>query len=315
MKNFFSLLYRCTEDVLPKAGKTTLWLLKIILPISLLVRLLQYSGVLASCAGFLDPVFAFIGLPGESAIVFLTSIFLPLYSSIAVMASLTLTLREATILAVMCLVAHNLLVECAIQKKTGSSFQGMIALRIGMALLIAFVLNRIMPVYGETFSVVLQPESFGSVPEVLVAWIKTSWVLTVTIMVILTLLLIFQRLLEHYNLMDALARPLVPVMRFFGMPGEASFLWVIGNSVGLAYGGAVMVEQVESGKLSRKDADVVNHHLAISHSLLEDTFLFVVLGISFWWIFLTRLFFAFIVVWCMRLVNRLGRVRQRIGTV
>ena len=85
-----------------------LWLFKVMLPISLAVRVLQYVGVIDWLAGYLSPVFSYIGLSGDSAIVFLTSIFLPLYPTIAVMTTLTLTLREATILAVMCLVSHNL---------------------------------------------------------------------------------------------------------------------------------------------------------------------------------------------------------------
>ncbi|MFA6795445.1 MAG: nucleoside recognition protein, partial [Proteiniphilum sp.] len=49
---------------LRKSLHTSLWLLKIILPISLLVRFLDYYGMLAYLADFLDPVFVFMGLPG-----------------------------------------------------------------------------------------------------------------------------------------------------------------------------------------------------------------------------------------------------------
>ena len=36
-------------------------------------------------------------------------------------------------------------------------------------------------------------------------------------------------------------------------------------------------------------------------ALLEDTMLFVAMGISFWWICLTRLVLAMVTVWTMRL--------------
>lgn len=301
MKDFPVRQLKCIKSALPKAGKISLWLLKIILPVSLLVRFMQYSGILGMLAGYLNPVFHFIGLPGESAIVFLTSIFLPLYASIAVMTSLTLTLREATILAVMCLLAHNLMVESAVQKKTGSSFWWMCTLRVGMAMVVAFTLNQIMPLSTARFEVVTQPEVFSSVTEVLKAWMHTSAVLIITILTIVSALMILQKLLEEYNLFDIISRPLNPVMSFFGMSKQASFSWLVGNIMGLAYGGAIMIDQTESGKLTSKDANVLNHHLAISHSLLEDTLLFVALGISFWWIVLTRLSFAFIAVWCLRL--------------
>lgn len=315
MKDFPKRLLKCVKAALPKAGRTSLWLLKIILPISLLVRLLQYSGGLSYLAGFLDPLFSFIGLPGESAIVFLTSIFLPLYASIAVMTSLALTLREATILALMCLVAHNLLVESAVQKKTGSSFIRMIILRIGVAFLVAFTLNMVMPQDTHPFEILSQPEVFTNITQVLQAWLSTSVILIFTILGIVSALMILQKLLEEYQLLDVISRPLRPFMRFFGMPGDSSFLWLVGNIVGLAYGGAIMINLIEEGQLSREEANVVNHHLAISHSLLEDTLLFVALGISFWWIVITRLSFAFIVVWCLHLKEHLGRVKECSSTV
>jgi hypothetical protein len=303
MRDFPKRLLKCVKDALPKAGKISLWLLKIILPVSLFVRFLQYSGALSYFAEFLNPLFNLIGLPGETAIVFLTSIFLPLYASIAVMTSLIITLREATILTLMCLLSHNLLVESAVQKKTGSSFWWMTTLRILMSIVVAFVLNKIMPASTVHFEVVTQPEVFSSVGEVFSAWFNTSVTLIITILLIVSVLMILQKLLEEYKLFDTISRPLRPFMKFFGMPEKASFLWIVGNVVGLAYGGAIMIEQIDNGMLSRNDVNVLNHHLAISHSLLEDTLLFVALGISFWWIVLTRMGFAFVVVWCFRLKN------------
>ena len=48
-------VWGCILKALPKAGKTCLWLLKIILPISLLVRILQYSGILGQISDWLVP--------------------------------------------------------------------------------------------------------------------------------------------------------------------------------------------------------------------------------------------------------------------
>ena len=59
-------VWGCILKALPKAGKTCLWLLKIILPISLLVRILQYSGILGQISDWLVPVFSLVGLPGDS---------------------------------------------------------------------------------------------------------------------------------------------------------------------------------------------------------------------------------------------------------
>lgn len=294
-------LWKCVREALPKSGKLSLWLLKIILPISLAVRLLDYYGVIEWLAGYMNPVFQLVGLPGALAIVFITSIFLPLYAAIAVMTSLAMTMREATILSIMCLVAHNLPVECAVTRKTGSSFVGMFALRIVMAFVVAVFLNTLLPVDDAPFRMLAEPAQYTSLAPVFVAWIKASGVLIVTIVVLVTLLMILQRILSEFHLIEAISRPLRPLMRLFGLPeGPSPFLWIVGNVVGLAYGGAIMVDMVDEGKLSLRDGDTVNHHLAISHSLLEDTLLFVALGINWFTIIATRLLFAMLVVWGRR---------------
>ncbi|MCP3893762.1 MAG: nucleoside recognition protein [Bacteroides sp.] len=304
---FAARIWKCTREALPKSGRTSLWLLKIILPVSLLVRLLDYYGAIAWLADYMHPLFNLIGLPGALAIVFITSVFLPLYASIAVMTSLAMTIREATILTLMCLVAHNLLVECAITKKTGSSFWGMVLLRIGMAFAVAVFLNTLLPVDNTPFELLMQPEQFASLGEVFKAWFQSSMVLIVTIVLIVTALMILQRALSEFNLIDLISRPLRPLMRIFGLPDNSPFLWIVGNVVGLAYGGAVMIDLVEEGKLSLKDSNTVNYHLSISHSLLEDTILFVALGINWFVIIGTRLLFAIIVVWGRRFIIYLGR--------
>lgn len=304
---FVARIWKCTCEAMPKSAKTCWWLLKIILPVSLFVRLLDYYGIITWLAEYMHPLFHLIGLPGALAIVFITSIFLPLYASIAVMTSLVMTLREATILTLMCLVAHNLLVECAVTKKTGSSFWGMVVLRISMAFAVAVFLNTLLPADDAPFELLMQPEVFTSLQGVLIAWLQSSSVLIVTIILIVTALMILQRALSEFNLIEVISRPLRPLMRIFGLPEDSPFLWIVGNVVGLAYGGAVMIDMVEEGKLTLKESNTVNYHLSISHSLLEDTLLFAALGINWLIIIGTRVLFAMMVVWGRRFIIHLGR--------
>ena len=72
-------VWGCILKALPKAGKTCLWLLKIILPISLLVRILQYSGILGQISDWLVPVFSLVGLPGGDSHYFYNQYILPHY--------------------------------------------------------------------------------------------------------------------------------------------------------------------------------------------------------------------------------------------
>jgi hypothetical protein len=90
-------------------------------------------------------------------------------------------------------------------------------------------------------------------------------------------------------------------MKLFGLPLQSAFLWLVANVVGLAYGSAIMIEYVKSGKANRYEANLLNHHIAISHSLLEDTLLFVAIGVNAMWVTFPRVIMAMIVVWGVRL--------------
>lgn len=288
----------CIARALPKAGKTCLWLLKIILPISLLVRLLQYSGLLGRISEVLAPAFSLVGLPGETAIIFITSVFSPLYAPIALITSMSLGVREATILALMCLTSHNLMVESSVQAKTGSSFWGMTFLRLVMSFVIAFCLNRVMPLEGWGQVGVAQSAAVcDSLREVFILWLTSSMKVVISILLIVTALMILHYVLDEFKLMQGLSAFFSPLMRLFGLPRKAAFLWLVGNVVGLAYGGAIMIEQMERKKLLYSEGNILNHHLAICHSLLEDTIIFVAIGLPAFWLIATRLFFAILVVW------------------
>ena len=311
--NYFK---RIIAPSLKKSAHTSIWLLKLILPISLAFRLLDYSGLLVYIADFLNPIFIHLGLPGSTAIIFITSIFLPLYAPLAIITSMTITLRELTILALMCQIAHNLPVESAIQAKTGTSFWAMFSVRIFMSILIGFILNLILPLeMGMPSFLQTSVESMNSLSDVFMAWGITSLRISILIIAIITLLMVTYRLLEEYNLINRLSKSIEPILKFFGLPTSTAFLWLIGYIVGLAYGGALMIDQMKEGKVTKAEGSLLNYHLAISHSVLEDNLLFVALGVSIWWILATRLIAAWIVVWLRRLfLDFKIRFSERVAT-
>ena len=293
-----SKLWICIRKALPKAGTTCLWLLKIILPISLLVRILQYSGLLQIISAFLAPVFSLIGLPGETAIVFITSVFSPLYAPIALITSMSLGVREATILALMCLTTHNLIIESSVQSKTGSSFWRMSLLRIMMSFVIAFTVNKLIPLegWGQTVTSASAATCTGWV-EVFQLWFVSSMGVIISILWIVTVLMILHYILDEFHLMRGLSQVFAPLMRLFGLPKNTAFLWLVGNIVGLAYGSVIMVEQMEQKQLKPSEGNLLNHHLAVCHSLLEDTIIFAALGLPAFWLVSPRVLFAIVVVW------------------
>lgn len=292
-----SKLRQSVKAAVPVTVSTTVWLLKIMLPISLGVRLLQYAGVIGWLAGWLDPVFVYMGLPGSSAITFMTGAFVTTYAGIAVMMSMEMTLRQATIVAVMMCVCHALPLEGAVTRKTGSSFMRMTVIRLVMAFVCAFWLNAVLPPMDRPFGMVAAGVGGEGLQEVLLGWLWSSLKLSLMIFAIILALMIVQRLLEAYDMIRRLSRPLRPLMRVFGLPGRSSYMWLVGNVLGISYGCAVMMDLERQGLVSRDEANDVNYHLIMNHSLVEDTLVFAALGVSAFWIVSTRVLLAMVVVW------------------
>ncbi len=287
--------------------RTTVWLLKIMIPISFAVCLAQFYGIIAWCAQWLNPLFCHIGLPGASSIAFLTGATSTTYAALAVMMTMELTLRQATIIAIMVLICHALPLECTVNKKVGSKPFRMAFLRICGALLAALYLNFFLPEMSEPFSALSVSAADATILQVLLNWLLSSLKLSAMIFGIIYALMLVQKLMEKYGLMQKLEKPLSPLMVFFGLPSNSAYLWLVGNVLGISYGSAVMLQLEEEGKITREEADEVNYHLIMNHSMLEDTLVFATAGVSAIWILSTRLLFAFILVWCRKAVKRLFR--------
>ncbi|HPD80941.1 MAG TPA: transporter, partial [Spirochaetales bacterium] len=282
---------------------TVLFLFKVMIPVSLAVFLLNWFKVIPVIAVILEPFMKLFGLPGEAALVFISSILLNIYSAIAVMKTLSLSLHDIIILALMCLTAHNMIVETIVMKKTGSSALKMVFLRIGMALLTAFILNLVLPPQFSAIRTVTETAATGSVSfiQALQSWAMSLLQLIKKIVLLVFSIMILQEILKEFAIAEKLSRLFAPLMRMFGLSKETSILWILVNTVGYAYGAGIIIKSVEEGTMTRTDADLFNHHAGMMHSLLEDTFLFLVIGVPLFWLVIPRIILAMIVVWLERL--------------
>jgi spore maturation protein SpmB len=309
---FIDRLQRSSARAIRPAVRTGLWIVKITVPVSLGVLLLKLTGLVHLIAQLCEPLFAWVGLPGESALVFVTAGLVNIYAAIAVAETLDLTGRTVTILALMCLICHNLAVETAVQKKTGTSFGLILLVRLGASFAGAFALNLLLPAQS-------QPQVMAGGASALTSaglWVELRvWaagvaLLCTKILILITLLMVLQRILEEFGVIQWASRFLKYPLMAFGLPRQAAFLWIVANTLGLAYGAGVIIDHVRRGRLSRKHADILNYHIAVSHSLLEDTLLFAAIGASIGWITIPRVILAGVVVWIKRGVDYL-RLRGR----
>jgi hypothetical protein len=290
----------CVKSALPQGMKTALWLLKLTIPVSFAVFLLDHFGILNVIAGWVAPLLKLIGLSGQASIVLITSFFTNIYSVIAVMTTLGIGYREGTILAVMCLISHALIVETAIQKKTGSTPWRMVITRLSASFIAAWLLNIFLPGKMDAGSVNIISETKAFSPALL-NWLTDMSITALKIIVLVNLLLILQKILNEFGLIKWILKPFTPLLRLMGLPTNTGFLWMVAYTLGLGYGGAIMINQSEEGKLSKEDADLLNHHIAISHSQLEDTLLFVAMGYHYGILVFPRMLLAIVSTWFRRL--------------
>ena len=296
IRHLISTFGLCLRQAVPTAGASALWLLKLMIPISLGVTLAHHYGVLDMIARWLNPLFSVLGLPGSSAVAFVSGATAGTYAGIAAMMSMPLTMREATILALMIALCHALPMECAVNRKTGSSFWKMGIIRVVMAIVCAILLNLVLPPMEERY-MFLGAESGGELSEVMTLWAWSQLKMSVVVFLIIYALMSVQRLMEAYSLLRPLSLRLAPLMRFFGLPEGAAYMWLVGNVLGISYGSAVMVDLEERGIISRKEANDVNYHLIMNHSMLEDTIVFAATGISAVLLISVRVAFALVLVW------------------
>lgn len=300
MKDIKGVIVGCAIKAYPSTRKSCLWLFKLMIPISLSVTLLQHFGILRWLGSYLNHIFVYIGLPGESAVVFLSGAAAGTYAGIAAMMSLPLTMKQATIIGMMIALCHALPMECAVNRKTGSSFWKMAAIRIVMAFASAFMLNVVLPDMPGMY-IYMGASADSTFTEVMSTWVVSQFKMLTMVFLIVYTLMIVQCLLEAYSLLRPLSHWLSPVMVFFGLPRQSAYMWLVGNVLGISYGSAVMMDMEERGMISRDEANDVNYHLIMNHSLLEDTIVFGVTGISALLLVSVRVSFAFVLVWTRRL--------------
>ena len=205
--------------------------------------------------------------------------------------------------------------ETRAMKRTGSSSMKMVLLRVGVAFIAAYAFNLLLPAYLKSIPSSSAGAARPNFLGMLAVWGISTAAIALKFALIVLGAKVVSSLLDEFNAMAFLSRLFTPVMRFFGLPRESSSLWIAVNTAGYAYGAGIVQERIKSGSMKPQEADLFNHHAALCHSLMEDTVLFLVVGIPLFWITVPRLILALLAVWIERMRRRFFRRSFRVGTV
>ncbi|MGG0595919.1 nucleoside recognition domain-containing protein [Bacillus altitudinis] len=281
-----------------KAGLSTTWTLgKVIFPVTILVSILQHTPVMDWIIQFIRPFMSLFGLSGEAAIPLVLGNMLNLYAGIAAILTLELPVKEVFILAVMLSFCHNLIIESTVAAKVGLRVSVILLVRISLAVVSAIVIHLVWQ-GGE------EPEQYGLLTAAQSADVPSSWFMIVLLAlqkavlgvlqlacIVIPLMIIIQ-FMRDLGWLHTLSKWLSPFTRMLGMKENTSMTMVAGLTIGLAYGAGVMMKAVEEDGVSKKDLTLAFIFLVACHAVVEDTLIFIPLGIPVWPLLLIRLISA-----------------------
>ena len=267
-------------------GLGTTWTLgKVIFPVTLLVGILQHTPVLQYLINAVAPIMGIFGLSGEAAIPLVIGNFLNLYAGIGAILTLDLTVKEVFILAVMLSFSHNLLVESTVAAKVGLKIWVILAVRLGLAFSAGIIINLVWKGGGELaqYGMVAKSEEAvtGFFPIILDATQRGLMGILQLAIIVIPLMILVQYMKE-LGWLAVFSKWMGPFTRLLGMKENTSTTMAAGLVIGLAYGAGVMIQAVKEDNVSKKDLTLAFIFLVACHAVVEDTLIFIPLGIPVW---------------------------------
>lgn len=297
------------------ATRACLELFMVMVPIMIAVKILTAFNLVQYLAMPLEPVMRLLGLPAQTGLVWASAMLVNIYTAMVVYAALipdmgVLSVAQVTVLCALMLVAHNLPVELRITQKCGARLAGQLALRVGGAMLLGLLLHACFSLFGlfEEPSRMLwtPPENAPT----LAGWALGQVRSLLSIYLLVTCLMALMRLLDFLGITRLFNMMLKPLLRFMGIGREAATITIIGLTMGISYGGGLMLHEARQGRLSRRDLTASMSLMGLSHALIEDTLLTMLLGAHMIGTFWGRLLFSLLLV---ALLMRLWPDRERVA--
>ena len=290
---------------LKKGWHTFIWICKIIIPISFLITLLQWTGWLNELDFLLNPLMSLLNLPPEAALPIISGMLINLYATVAIITVIPFTIEQMTLIAIFNLIAHCLIMEGIIQHNSGLNAMKATLFRIIAATITVFIASQFL---GDTSQSVVIPLSLTSstpILEVLRTWVIDTIYLILKILGIILFIMILQECFISLGWLDYIHRLFRHFVRIMGLSQRTTLMWLTANIFGLFYGGAAIMEEAKKGTLTKDELERLHTSIGINHSMIEDPSLFAILGLPPFWLWIPRLIIAIVAVQAFSLIKLL----------
>jgi hypothetical protein len=291
-------------------------LVKIMVPVLLIVRVIELFGWIEVLGEFIEPLMRMMGLPGQTGLVWMANMFGNIYAGMAVFYQLglagQLTIAQVSVLGALMLLAHSLPIEVMIARATGVSVWFTLLLRIGGAL----VLGLILHITYSYFHLLQEPAPLLWQPQITsstwINWFSTQGKTLLAALLIIAGLTLLIRVLRFIGIEQFIHALLSPALRILGISAKASNIMIVGLTLGLSFGGGLLIKEARSGKVDAKDIFLTMAFLSLCHSLIEDTLLILLLGADLTTALWVRLVFSLLVIVVIsRIAKRVSLQKQR----
>jgi hypothetical protein len=288
-----ALLKEGLKSGLRKGLDGFIWIMKILVPVSLFTATLSWTGWLSYLDFLLQPFMSIMSLPAIAAFPLLVGMLTNIYAGIAAMAVLPFSKDQMTLMAIFLLIAHNLIQEGVVQAKSGIHPLKATLFRLTAAVV---TVVAVAPFFDITTTVM---GSAGpsldipqSLPDTMRQWALTTLNLSIMIFFIIMTIMTVLEMLKTFDLIHPMVRILNPLLKLMGLNEKVGFLWLTAVIFGVAYGGAVIVEEVKAGHLTEEELEELHLSIGINHALVEDPSLFLSLGLNPFWLWVPRIITA-----------------------
>ncbi len=286
------------SSLLSRSARLFVMLMKVMLPVMIVVQLAQYWGWVDALGQAIAPAMAWLDLPPEAGMIWMTGMLVGVYGAIAALIGLApgleLSVGQMSALCSMILFAHALPVEQAIVRRAGASFWGTAMLRIVVALAYGAAVAwtcRLTGVLDDPVSLEWLHASAATGADQapgLLGWAWTTALSLLMTFAILVGLLVLLDVLERTGITRRITSALTPLLRFSGLDARAAPVTTVGVLLGLTYGGALIIEESEKQGFDARTRFLALAWLSLSHALIEDTMLLLALGASVWVVLVGR---------------------------
>jgi len=274
------------------------WLLRILIPISFLTVLLDYSGLIQQSDFLLTPVMKLINMPAAAAIPLVVGMLTGIYGGIAAMIVLPFSVNQMTLIAIFLLISHNLVQEGMVQGRSGLKPLKATAIRLAASIATVTAVAQFMDLQPVTSAAIASaPQVQKALWEVIQSWGISTFFLGIKIFLIVMALMIALCLMKAFDIIPFLVKILKPFLKIMGLDERVGLLWLTAVVFGIAYGAAVIVEEAKEGNFSTDELERLHISIGINHSMVEDPTLFAALGLSVFWLWVPRLITAIVAVY------------------